>query len=129
MTPLEARLHEFAARGQTTTYGQLADSLGLTGPGTIARLTNALEALMDQDAAASHPFRAALVSGRRNNNLPAPGFFAKAAALGRYDGTDPAAYIATERRTLSTLHIGPNIPQGEPLVTPLVRETNGERGM
>ncbi|MEO6299832.1 MAG: hypothetical protein ABIV25_08580 [Paracoccaceae bacterium] len=100
MSPLEARLNDLAARGQTTTYGTLASDLGLTGPGTIAQLTAALEALMDRDAAANHSLRAALVSGRLNNNLPAQGFFDKAAALGRYDGSDPAAYITAERQAL-----------------------------
>ncbi len=100
MTPLESALHDLTARGQTTTYGTLARDLGLTGPATIAQLTSALETLMDQDAAANLPFRAALVSGRLNNNLPAQGFFAKAAALGRYDGSDASVYIATERRCL-----------------------------
>jgi hypothetical protein len=100
MTPLEAHLHDLAARGRTTTYGTLARDLGLTGPGTIAQVTAGLEALMEQDAAAGRPFRAALVSGRLNNDLPAQGFFTKAAELGRYDGSDPATFIANERRSL-----------------------------
>ena len=100
MTPLETHLNHLAARGQTTTYGTLTRDLGLTGPATIAQLTTALEALMEQDAAANHPFRAALVSGRLNNNLPAAGFFTKAAALGRYDGSHPASYIEAERQAV-----------------------------
>ena len=111
MTPLETHLNDLAARGQTTTYGTLARTLGLTGPATIAQLTTALEALMEHDATQNHPFRAALVSGRLNNDLPAQGFFAKAAELGRYDGGDPAEFVAAERKALSTFHIGPNNPQ------------------
>ncbi len=99
MTPLEIRLNDLAARGQTTTYGTLARDLGLTGPGTIAQLTTALEALMEAEAAAHHPFRAALVNARFST-LPAEGFFAKAAALGRYHGIDQTAYISTERQAL-----------------------------
>ncbi len=108
---LTARLAELAALNQTTTYGQLARDLGLTGPGTIARLTQALEALMEDDAAQNAPFRAAILSGRLARNLPAIGFFDKAAALGRYKGEDPATYVAQER---ARLFIGPQISHGGP---------------
>jgi hypothetical protein len=97
---LTARLAELAALDQTTTYGKLARDLGLTGPATIARLTAALVALMEEDAAQGHPFRAALLSGRLARDLPAQGFFDKATALGRYNGEDPATYVAKERATL-----------------------------
>ncbi|MGV8986266.1 MAG: hypothetical protein ACOH2H_08290 [Cypionkella sp.] len=97
---LEVRLAELAAQGQTTTYGKLARDLNLSGPATIARLTTALEALMDSDAAAGHPFRAAVLSGRLAQDLPAQGFFDKAASLGRYQAEDPATYIEAERAAL-----------------------------
>ena len=96
---LESQLAHLAATHQTTTYGQLARDLGLTGPATIARLTDALETLMEQDRATGHPLRAALVNAR-NSPLPAPGFFAKAAALG-CDTSDPATFTATQRAALS----------------------------
>jgi len=111
MTKLEEALSDLARRGQTTTYGALARDLGLTGPATIAQLTVALETLMEQDAAAGHPFRAALVNARLHP-LPAPGFFQKAAALGRYDGSDPAAYVAAERHSLGIFC--PQISHGDP---------------
>ena len=84
---------------QTTTYGTLARDLGLTGPATIARLTEALETLMEQDTAAGAPLRAALVNAR-GSPVPAPGFFDKAAALG-HPTTDPAALVAQHRAALS----------------------------
>lgn len=96
---LEARLARLAALNQTVTYGALARDLALTGPGTIARLTAALETLMEADAAAGHPFRAAVVSGRLAQDLPAQGFFDKAAALGR-DVTDAGGFIQSERAAL-----------------------------
>lgn len=96
---LEARLATLAASGQTITYGALARDLGLTGPGTIARLTTALEALMELDAAAGHPLRAALCRGRLTGDLPAPGFFDKARALG-LSPDDPAAFTAALRAAL-----------------------------
>jgi hypothetical protein len=103
---LTARLAELAALNQTVTYGKLARDLGLTGPSTIARLTTALEALMEEDAAMNHPFRAVLLSGRLANDLPATGFFDKATALNRYDGQDPEGYVAAERAALHSF-IGP----------------------
>jgi hypothetical protein len=95
---LPQRLAQLAALHQTTTYGALARDLNLTGPGTIARLTHALEALMDEDTAANRPLRAALISAR-GSPLPARGFFDKAAALG-HDVSDPAAFISAQRARL-----------------------------
>ena len=96
---LTARLAQLAALNQTTHYGALARDLGLTGPATIARLTTALESLMEQDTATGHPLRAALVTAR-SSPLPAPGFFAKAAELG-HDISDPAQFIAHHRAALT----------------------------
>ena len=98
MTGLEARLAELAAARRTAGYGNMAQALGLTGPGTIARLTGALESLMDEDAARGLPFRAALVTAR-GSTLPARGFFDKAATLG-FDISDPEALVADHRRRL-----------------------------
>ena len=95
---LQARLAELAALGLTTSYGALARDLGLTGPSTIARLAAALEALMEEDAALGHPFRAALVNAR-GSDLPAMGFFDKAAALG-HPAPEPAVFVALHRRAL-----------------------------
>jgi hypothetical protein len=104
MNRLEARLAELAALGQTITYGALARDLDIPGPGAIARLTAALEALMETDAAAGRPFRAALCAGRLSGGLPAQGFYDKALALGRFDGNDPAAFATTERAALFAAH-------------------------
>ena len=97
---LIARLAKLAAHRQTITYGALAKDLGIQGSGSIARLTDALEALMQEDAAAERALRAALVVGRMNNNLPAAGFFLKAMDLGVYDGTDPVGFVQTQRAAL-----------------------------
>ena len=95
---ISARLAQLAARGETTHYGALARDLGLTGPSTIARLTQALEALMEEDAALGRPLRAALVT-QRGSPLPARGFFDKAQALG-LDTSDPEGLVADHRRRL-----------------------------
>jgi hypothetical protein len=100
---LESRLAALAAAGETTTYGALAKDLGLR----MADLTAQLEALMEHDAAQGKPFRAALLRQRLSpEHLPAPGFFQKAAELGR-PTDDPAAFTATQRQAL---HLSPNIP-------------------
>jgi hypothetical protein len=103
MTRLEHRLAALAAAGDTMTYGRLAQELGLR----MADLTAALESLMEEDAARNRPFRAALLCQRLSpDNLPAPGFFLKAAALG-HPTADPAAFTHSQRQAL---HLFPNIP-------------------
>lgn len=100
MNNLEARLAELAALQQTISYGQLARDLAIPGPGAISKLTQALEILMETDAAANQPLRAALCAGRSAQGLPAPGFFEKAASLG-YDLADnPAAFVQQHRLKL-----------------------------
>ncbi|MGB8811982.1 MAG: hypothetical protein WCC57_02250 [Paracoccaceae bacterium] len=88
-------------------YGELARQLAVPSPGSIAKLTEALEALMVQDAQAGRPFRAALCFGRLKDGLPAAGFFLKAQELGRYDGPvegpQAVAYVAAERAAIFKL--------------------------
>ncbi|EEW24344.1 hypothetical protein [Rhodobacter ferrooxidans] len=97
---LAARLEGLAAAGQTITYGALARELAVPGPGAIARLTTALEALMAEDAAQGRPFRAAVCCGRLGGGLPAPGFFDAARRLGRDPAPDLAGFVAAERAAL-----------------------------
>ena len=100
MECLQARLSILALSGQTTTYGALARELGLTGPGVIAQLTQALEMLMVDDAKHDAPLRAALCCGRLNGGLPASGFFKKAAELGCYRDQDHAEFVRMQRARL-----------------------------
>ncbi|MBA3909217.1 MAG: hypothetical protein C0524_04880 [Rhodobacter sp.] len=103
MTKLESRLAALAAAGETSSYGDLARALGLR----MADLTAQLETLMEADAREARPFRAALLRQRLSpDQLPAPGFFLKAAELGR-PAQDPAAFIQAERQALLLF---PNIP-------------------
>ncbi len=59
---------------------------------------------MAADAEAGRPLRAAVCAGRLLGGLPAPGFFAAAARLGRYSGPtggpEALAFIEVERATL-----------------------------
>ena len=101
---LAAALADLAGKQETIGYGALARSLAIAGPGSIATLTWALEALMAEDAAAGRPFRAALCEGKLRGGLPAPGFFEAARRLGRFsgpfDGPEAEAFVARERLAL-----------------------------
>lgn len=95
LTRLRAALAELTRQQRCTTYGALVAAVGLDGAGRIARLTAMLETLMEEDAHAGRPFRAALVLSRVAQDLPARGFFLKADALGR-DTSQPAAFHRKE---------------------------------
>jgi hypothetical protein len=96
MTSLEDALAALAAAGETVTYGELAKALDLR----MSDLTAQLEALMEEDAHAGKPFRAALLRQRLSpKGLPAPGFFQKAAELGAALD-DPAAFVIDQRGRL-----------------------------
>jgi hypothetical protein len=92
---LEERLAALAASGATITYGALAGDLGWR----VVELTDALERLMEADAANDAPQRAALLEARLANGMPAPGFFLKLAELG-LTPKDPAAFVAETRARL-----------------------------
>ena len=100
LAALRAHLERLAARGQTATYQEVAQALGLRPPHTIHRLTLALEELLAADAAAGRPLLAAVVVSRSRGGLPAPGFFARLRALGLYAGADAGAPAAARHREL-----------------------------
>lgn len=96
---LAEALAGLATRGEVMAYGDLARALALPNPGSIARLTDALEAMMIEDAAKGRPMRAVLCRAKLND-LPAVGFFELATQLGRFDGQDPVGFVASERAAL-----------------------------
>ncbi|MCC6008519.1 MAG: NifU family protein [Rhodobacteraceae bacterium] len=67
----------------TITYGALARAVGLWMPGSVAKVTRALETTMREDAAAGRPFIAARAVSRAGDGLPGKGFFVLARALDR----------------------------------------------
>ena len=92
---------ESAAKGPTLiTYQELANALQISPPHSIHRVTEALERLMEEDAAADRPFIAALVISKKRGGLPGPGFFDCARRLGRFagdpDGRDAMTFHAAE---------------------------------
>lgn len=70
------------------TYGALARALGLWAPGSVKRVTRALEITMREDAAAGRPFIAARVVSRAGDGLPGRGFFDLARRLSRGPAAD-----------------------------------------
>jgi len=90
---LRALLENFAKRRIPITYQELAKALQILPPRSIHRVTEALERLMEEDAAADRPFIAALALSKARGGLPAPGFFDCARRLGRFAG-DPAGQEA-----------------------------------
>jgi hypothetical protein len=97
---LRAYLQAVATQRLPITYREAAQGLLLAPPHTIRQVTQALEQLMVEDAAADRPFIAALVISKARGGLPALGFFDCAARLGRFagdaTGPDAAAFHAVE---------------------------------
>lgn len=83
---LRAHLQALAALRVPITYRDVAKAMLLSPPHTIHQVTEALEQLMAEDAAADCPFIAAMVVSKWRSGLPAPGFFDCAARLGRFAG-------------------------------------------
>ena len=95
-----AFLESVAKRRIVITYQELANALQILPPHSIHRVTEALERLMEEDAAADRPFIAALVISKACGGLPGPGFFDCARRRGRFagdpDGQDARTFHATE---------------------------------
>jgi hypothetical protein len=95
-----AFLENFAKRRTPITYRELANALQISPPHSIHQVTEALERLMEEDAAAERPFIAALVISKARGGLPAPGFFDCARRLGRFagepDGEDARTFHAAQ---------------------------------
>ena len=104
LVPTHARARAFlesvAQRRILITYQELANALQILPPHSIHRVTEALEHLMEEDAAADRPFIAALAISKARGGLPGPGFFDCARRLGRFagdpDGQDARTFHAAE---------------------------------
>ena len=108
---LRAHLQALAALRAPAPYRDVAKAMLLSPPHTIQQITEALEQLMAEDAAADRPFIAAMVVSTWRSGLPAPGFFDCAARLGRFagDATGPEAraFYAGELHASVALWAGP----------------------
>ena len=102
--PTHARARAFlenvAKRQIPIAYQEMAKALQILPPHSIHQVTEALERLMEEDAAADRPFIAALAISKARGGLPAPGFFECARRLGRFagdpDGQDAWSFHAAE---------------------------------
>ena len=102
---LRTHLQALPADQLPITYGALARALGLWMPGSVGRVTRALETTMREDAAAGRPFIAACVVSRGRAGLPGRGFFDLARALcrGPREGESDSDFHAREFAGLSRL--------------------------
>ncbi len=100
---VRAHLEGLSEEDGPLTYGGLARALGLWAPGSIRKVTRALEVTMREDAEAEKPFIAARVVSKGQAGLPGEGFFALARALARgpRPGESAQAFHARELRRLS----------------------------
>jgi hypothetical protein len=73
-----------AKRRILITYQKLAIALQILPPCSIHQVTDALEHLKQEDAAADRPFIAALAISKARGGPPGPGFFDCARRLGRF---------------------------------------------
>jgi len=95
---IRAHLGKLPAADVPMTYGKLAGAMGLYLPGSIAQVTQALEATMVEDAENGAPFLASLVVSKVGHGNVAKGFLQQALALGRGPGfgEDDRAYYKRE---------------------------------
>lgn len=80
---VRAHLEGLPVENPLITYGALARALGHWAPGSVGRITRALETTMREDAAAARAFIAARAVSRGREGLPARGFFDLAQTLSR----------------------------------------------
>jgi len=118
-TRLRAHLEGLEAQEVPITYGALARALGFWAPGSVRRITRALEVTMREDAAANRPFIASRVVSRGPGGLPGKGFFDLARSLGRgpCDTENPEAFHAAELTRL-TVHLAEGARAQTPLLQP-----------
>jgi hypothetical protein len=81
-----AFLETVAKRRILITYQELANAVQILPPHSIHQVTEVLERLMEEDAAADRPFIAALAISKARGGLPGSGFFDCARRLGRFTG-------------------------------------------
>jgi Fe-S cluster biogenesis protein NfuA len=95
---IRAHLTGLSAADLPMTYGQLARAMGLYMPGSIGKVTQALEATMVLDVENDAPFLASLVVSKVGQGNAAKGFFQQARVLGRGPGfgEDEQAYHQRE---------------------------------
>lgn len=103
---IRRHLETLPAESLPATYGEIARALGMSMPGSIRGVTDALEATMRQDAEAGRPFIATRAVGRGSGNLPGRGFFELARTLGRGPRSAEAEQAFFQRELRESLGSG-----------------------
>lgn len=100
---VRAYLQSLDADKVPISYGALARALGLWMPGSVGKVTKALETTMREDAATGRPFIAARAVSRGSGNLPGKGFFELARTLSGEppEGESESEFHARELRRLN----------------------------
>jgi hypothetical protein len=102
----ETLIRRFAARGALTTHRELAAALDSGTRGQLDERLTAMHDWLDEiarhEAEAGRPMLSALVVSDQTK-LPADGFFACAAGLGRASGDDLAARLAFWAREVAAV--------------------------
>jgi Fe-S cluster biogenesis protein NfuA len=109
---IRAYLTEISDETALPTYGKLARALGHWAPGSIGRITRAIEITMCEDAAAGRPFIAARTASRGRNGLPGQGFFdlARTLSCGPEEGESDQDFHAREIARIRQTHSAQGIP-------------------
>ncbi len=109
---VRAYLEDLSEDEVPVTYGALARALGLWAPGSIAKVTRALETTMREDAAAGRPFIAARAVGRGPAKRPGKGYFELARTLSRgpLEGESEADHHSAELRRIREMRTNASPP-------------------
>ncbi|MFT4792498.1 MAG: Fe-S cluster biogenesis protein NfuA [Paracoccaceae bacterium] len=108
---IRAHLAGLSAADVPLTYGTLARAMGLHAPGSIAKVTQALEATMVEDAGNRAPFLASLVVSKVGQGYVAKGFLEQARALGRGPGVGEDDQVYHQREFIGAVAMLTGAPQ------------------
>jgi len=106
---VRAHLQALDPDAPPVTYGALARALGLWAPGSVRKITRALETTMQQDARANRPFIAVRAISRSGTGLPGDGFFELARALSRGPQEGESDRMFFDRETLRLAQPSPEV--------------------
>lgn len=103
-------LKSLSPSSPTVSYGALARAVGLWLPGSVRKVTQALEETMREDARTGSPFVAARAVSRAAGDLPGKGFFDLARDLSRGPRDDETERVFHAREIA---HLAKNLAMSE----------------
>ena len=94
------------AHGQTLSYQQFADRMGIVKSPIISKVTTILEDLIAEDAANKQPLIAAMVIQKGTAQIPRPGFYQYLQQFGLFHGDcQGAEAVKWHQQELQKLHL------------------------